>query len=74
MPSTPDVPKTELGSLGVAGHKWSRQTKSGSLRCYLFLVTNSMQKLLRYGLIPSRDIHDQTILQSDWIRAFQPIT
>ena len=28
----------------------------------------------RYGLIPSKDIDDQIIMQSDWWRAFRPIT
>ena len=53
-------------NLGVGRHKWSHQIKSDTLRCYFSLVTNPTQKLLRYLLIPSRDIYYQRTLQSDW--------
>ena len=33
-----------------------------------FLMIISSQKNLRYPLIPSRDIDDQRLLQSDWTR------
>ena len=49
-------------------NNWPHPTKSGSLKCYLSLMPNLMQKKLRYNLIPSRDIDHQTILQYDWTR------
>ena len=47
-------------------HNWSNLTKSGSLRCHFSSEINSLQ----YRLIPSREIADQRIQQSDWLRAF----
>ena len=61
----------------VRRKKWSWPTKSGSLRCCLPLMSNSMQKKkLRYHSFLSRDFDDQRILQSEWTRGitghFQP--
>ena len=47
-------------------YNWPHPTKSGSHRCYLSLHA----KNLRDQFIPSRDIDDQTILQSDWLSTF----
>ena len=49
-------------------HTWPNPTKTGSLRCYVPLMTNSMHKRLSYQWILSRVIDNQRILQSDWTR------
>ena len=46
----------------------SHPTKSDSLTSYLPFMVISMYKILRYRLIPSRDIDNQRILESDWKR------
>ena len=59
------------------GHGWVHlaiPAKSNSLSRYLSVVIIFMQKNLRHHLIPSRDIDDPRILQSDWMRTFYPIT
>ena len=43
------------------------KSKSGSLRCYLPLTTNSMEKT-KVQFILSREIDDHRILQSEWTR------
>ena len=47
---------------------WPHLTKSGSLRCCLPLMTNFLHKKLRYQLILSQDIDNQTIMQSDCMK------
>ena len=49
-------------------HTWPNPTKTGSLRCYVPLMTNSMHERLSYQWILSRVIDNQRILQSDWTR------
>ena len=44
------------------------QHKSGSLKCYLTLMTHCMHKKLRYNLILSQDIDNQIIIQSDCMK------
>ena len=48
-------------------HTCQDQTKSGNLTCCLLLIANSIHKKLRYQLILSGEIHDQKVLQSDWM-------
>ena len=49
-------------------HNWPHSTKSKSLRWYLHLMMNSMQKKLTHHMILSRDLGEQKILQSDWTK------
>ena len=48
-------------------HIWSHSTNSSSLRGYFF---DLHAKNLRDWFAPSRDIENQRILPSDWLRAF----
>lgn len=59
----------------MAGHTWPNPTKINNLSSYLSVVTISKQKNKKHYLISSKDIDgDQSILQSDWISAFWPVT
>ena len=49
-------------------------TKGGILRSYIPLMIVSMYKQLRYQSIPSWDIGNSRILQSDWTRTNQNIS
>ena len=49
------------------GLTWPHTTKSGKLKMPASLNPHIHTKELRYQLIPSRDIDDQGILQSDWV-------
>ena len=53
--------------------KWQHSTTSGSLTGHLSLMIISIQKNTRDRLIPSGDIDDQIILQSDWLKALKVI-
>lgn len=53
----------------MAGHTRPRPTNISSLTCFLSLVTISMKTL-----VVSFQRYYQSILESSWIRAFQPTT
>ena len=61
-----------LAELSFKGFPWCLSPCSSSLKCYPLLMYLHA-KNLRHRSIPSRDIGDQRILQSDWLRAFLAI-
>ena len=49
-------------------YNWPHRIKISSLRCYLPLMTNFMQKKITISVILSREIDNQRIMQSSWKR------
>ena len=61
--------------MGAAGRAWTYPTKGSNFRwCYFSLVKFYMKKNQRCSWIPSKNIDDKRILQSDWMRVFWPKT
>ena len=55
MPQTNQRPSEQVSTcLGMDRHVWTHPTKSSSLRCYLYLVNISMQKIKDVEAFPSR--------------------
>ena len=54
MPQTNQRPEQVSTYLGMDRHVWTHATKSSSLRCYLYLVNISMQKIKDVEAFPSR--------------------